>query len=198
MGYLAAVMPERTVVALQGPSLAALGQAAAIVRKLTPSMLVLEDVDLIAGARGLPGQDTNPLLFELLNVMDGLGPDTDVLFVLTTNRADLLEPALAGRPGRVDHAGEIERPDGPGRRRLLELYLSGAQARVDRLDDVVERTAGVTASFVKELVRRAALDAIRDGDGTMTDEYLLAALDEVQAGGQVLAAILGGADRRNS
>ena len=46
----------------------------------------------------------HPLLFTLLNEMDGLAEDADVVFLLTTNRADLLEPALASRPGRVDQA----------------------------------------------------------------------------------------------
>ena len=49
-----------------------------------------------------PGR--HPLPFQLLNEMDGLAEDADVVFVLTTNRADLLEPALAARPGRVDQA----------------------------------------------------------------------------------------------
>jgi len=39
-----------------------------------------------------------PLLFELLSEMDGLADDADIIFLLTTNRADLLEPALAARP----------------------------------------------------------------------------------------------------
>ena len=45
---------------------------------------------------------TNPLLFEVLKQIDGLGDDVDVTFVLTTNRVDILERALAERPGRVD------------------------------------------------------------------------------------------------
>ena len=53
-------------------------------------------------------------LFELLNQMEGLAEDEDLLFVLTTNRPDLIEPALAARPGRVDLALEIPLP---GRRR---------------------------------------------------------------------------------
>ena len=60
-------------------------------------MVVLEDVDLVAMDREY--EPTNAILFELLNGMDGLDEDHDVLFVLTTNRADLLEPALAARPG---------------------------------------------------------------------------------------------------
>ena len=53
-------------------------------------------MDLVAEERTRPGAAcTGPLLFELLNQMDGLADDADVLFLLTTNRPDLLEPALA-------------------------------------------------------------------------------------------------------
>lgn len=84
-------------------------------------MLVVEDVDLIAEDRGMhPGH--NPLLFQLLNEMDGLAEDADIVFVLTTNRADRLEPALAARPGRIDQAIELRPPDAAARRDLFELY----------------------------------------------------------------------------
>ncbi len=193
VGYLAAAMAERTVIVLQGPSVAALGQAAAIVGALTPSMLVIEDVDLIAHARGMPGMDTNPLLFELLNVMDGLAPDADVIFVLTTNRVDLLEPALANRPGRIDHAVEIDRPDPAARARLLELYLERADHRVTDLGAVVEATEGTTASFARELIRRATLDAL-DDDSAITETHLLAATNALlEASSPVLRATLGAA-----
>ena len=66
-------------------------------------------MDLIAEQRdSRAGQ--HPLLFQPLNEMDGLGEDADVTFVLTTNRADLLEAAFAQRPGRVDHAAELPGP----------------------------------------------------------------------------------------
>ena len=89
--------------------------------------------------------------------MDGLAEDADVVFVLTTNRADLLEPALAARPGRVDQAVALELPDLPARRALFELYRGSLAVDTSRLDDVLARTEGVTASFLKELLRRAAL-----------------------------------------
>ena len=44
------------------------------------------------------------LLNKLLNEMDGLKGDADILFLLTTNRPEALEQALAARPGRVDQA----------------------------------------------------------------------------------------------
>ena len=69
-------------------------------------MIVLEDCDLVAEDRSFTPYG-NPLLFTVLDEMDGLGSDIDACFLLTTNRVDLLEPALAQRPGRVDLAVEI-------------------------------------------------------------------------------------------
>ncbi|MEZ5222709.1 MAG: ATP-binding protein [Ilumatobacteraceae bacterium] len=162
VAYLVGRMPDRTTILLGGASVGALGQAASLARKLAPATIVIEDVDLIGMDRGLPGGEHNPMLFQLLNEMDGLAPTDDVLFVLTTNRADLLEPALAARPGRVDQALEIGVPDAAGRRALFELYL-GEPVDAATLADAVDRTSGVAAAFVKELARRATLRRIRHG-----------------------------------
>jgi len=83
---------------LTGRSIRFIDQAAALARRLQPSMVVLEDVDLVATDRDF-APDGNPLLFSLLDAMDGVGADADVTFALTTNRADILEIALADRPG---------------------------------------------------------------------------------------------------
>jgi hypothetical protein len=73
-----------------------------------------------------------PLLFQVLNEMDGLGDDADIAFLLTTNRADLLEPALVQRPGRVDLAVEIPVPDAEGRARLPCTAPPSTSARTSR------------------------------------------------------------------
>src|SRR6202035_5595871 len=98
--------------------------------------------------------------------MDGLAEDADVLFVLTTNRPDVLEPALASRPGRVDQAIEIPPPDADCRRRLFELYGSGMDVQIENWDRLVNRTDGVSGAFIRELLRKAAVYAAEeDGDG---------------------------------
>jgi ATP-dependent 26S proteasome regulatory subunit len=142
------------------------------------------------------GPGTNPMLFQLLNEMDGVGADADVTFVLTTNRVEVLEHALTDRPGRVDLAVEIPRPDAEARERLLRLYTRGVDLDLPDASALVERTAGVTASFVRELVRRAVLDAIDTAGRTRLDEQtLLAALDELMDERQALTrSILGGHD----
>ena len=160
--YLTGSLTGSTVILLTGRSIRFIDQAAALARRLQPSMVVLEDVDLVATDRDF-APDGNPLLFSLLDAMDGVGADADVTFALTTNRADLLEIALADRPGRVDLAIEIPRPDASCRERLLRVYARGLTVDAD-LGQVVAGTEGVTASFIKELIRRTVLVSLRAGD----------------------------------
>jgi SpoVK/Ycf46/Vps4 family AAA+-type ATPase len=125
----------------------------------------------------------------LLDAMDGAAGDADLLFLLTTNRADLLEPALAARPGRVDVAVEIELPDAAARERLLVLYGRGVPLALTPEDiaTAIERTDGTTASFLKELIRRSVLEALREtevrADSTtvppVTGAHLARALDDL-------------------
>jgi len=184
-----------TVLLLSGRSLHLVGAVAGLARDLQPSVVVLEDVDLVAEDRGY-GPGSSPVLFELLDAMDGAAADADLLFLLTTNRADLLEPALAARPGRIDVAVEIGLPDSDARRRLFALYGRGVPLRLDDadIDRVVERTAGTTASFLKELLRRAVLEALparpplQEVTAAHVDRALGDLLDSAQ---QVTRALLG-------
>ncbi|WP_194923888.1 AAA family ATPase [Catenulispora pinisilvae] len=165
--YLMSRLPETTVVVLTANALRLIGQACEIARALQPALVVVEDVDLIAQDRS-NHMNATPLLFQLLNEMDGLDGDADVTFLLTTNRVDVLEPALAMRPGRVDHAVEVPLPDATGRARLLELYRGGLDLDLSTADSLIERTAGVTASFIKELIRRATLISLDKQDQLAT------------------------------
>lgn len=183
--FLISQLADFTIVELSGDSLRLISTACSVARTLQPAMVVVEDVDLIAEDRGMhPGQ--HPLLFQLLNEMDGLAEDADVVFLLTTNRADVLEPALAARPGRVDQAVSLDVPDVEARRRLFDLYKGGLQVDEANLEAVLERTEGVTASFLKELLRRAALVAATAAGPATTSNRLVvtaaqldAALDEL-------------------
>jgi len=125
--------------------------------------------------------------------MDGLADDADVIFLLTTNRPDLLEPALASRPGRIDQAIEIPLPDAACRRRLLELYAQGLTLDAD-LDRLVERTQGASGAFIRELLRKAALFAADESEELVVrDEQLDEALhDLVVEGGKLTESLLGG------
>ncbi len=199
--YLLSQLTDMTVFVLSGQALAFIGQACGLARMLQPSMVVLEDIDLIAGDRSFGPIGANPLLFEVLNQIDGLGDDVDVTFLLTTNRVDILERALAERPGRVDAAVEITPPDEEGRGRLLRLY--GAHTGIAELSDdelatTVAATEGRTATYLREVVRRAALiGAERQSDGDLrVDADLLAqaAHELLDDRAELTRALLGGVE----
>lgn len=199
--YLAAQMPGRTVLVLSGRGIGSIGLACALARLLEPATIVLEDVDLIGTERSGQEVGANALLFELLNQMDGLGEDADILFVLTTNRPEFLEPALAARPGRVDLAIEVPLPDESCRERLFALYGRGLKLELADLGAWVKRTKGVSAAFIRELLRKAAVLAADDAPPTgsalvVTDKHVEEALAELLvAGGPLTRALLGSAGR---
>lgn len=157
--YLLGRLEGATAVVLSGVALRQVSAACELAKRHQPSLVILEDVDLVAGDRSFGPPGSNPLLYEVLNQLDGLGDDVDVVFILTTNRVEVLERALAERPGRVDEAVEIGAPDAEGRARLLRLYGAGSGLADLDLAATVEATEGLTATFLREVVRRAVIAA---------------------------------------
>lgn len=175
---------DSTVILLTGPALGAVGLATQTARALAPAIVVLEDCDLVAEERSHDG--SSPLLFEVLDSLDGLEADTDLTFLLTTNRVDVLEPALAQRPGRIDLAVEVPLPDRAARRALLDVYAGHLPLSSAALDQVAREAVGTTASFARELVRRAVLDATQ-ATQAVSDEHLTAALQEMLSEAHTIA-----------
>ena len=188
--YLTSRLTDATIVILSGASLGLVGAFGNLARRLAPAVVVLEDVDLVAQERNFGPFGQSPVLFELMNEMSGLAEDADVSFILTTNRPDALEPALAARPGRVDLAVEIPLPDAASRRSLLELYARGLELDGVDLEAVVARAEGFTASFFKELLRKATLASVSEGRPTVTGADVDGALDELMAENAALTRVL--------
>src|ERR1700726_635505 len=195
--YLATNLPGHTTLIITAEQVALLG--AYLARLLQPSMVVIEDVDLIARDREEMGSCEEPLLNKLLNEMDGLKQDADVLFILTTNRPEQLEGALAGRPGRIDQAIEVPVPDEIGRGKLVQLYGKGLPLDQPIIGEAARRTEGVSAAFIKELMRRIAQGSIaRDGGNSVISADIDEALDDMLfAGGRLNVKLLGGAREKS-
>jgi hypothetical protein len=189
--YLAEALEGRTVLVLTGPALALVRASCTMARHLQPAMLVLEDIDLIAEERTQLGTGTTSLLFQLLNEIDGMGEDADVIFVMTTNRAEILEPALAARPGRVDQAVELSLPDCAARARLIDLFCAGLSVELADQRALVEKTDGASPAFLRELTRKAKIAAAVGDAGTVRDEHFEEALREMEEGGRLTRSILG-------
>jgi hypothetical protein len=192
--YLAGACADHTVIVLSGPQQGLIREACQAARLLAPSIVILEDVDLVAEDR--ERNRCAAILHELLNEMDGIGERDQVTFLLTTNRPEALEPALAARPGRVDQAVYFPLPDEHCRKRLFEVYGRGLDLGAIDLGRWVAQTEGVSPAFIEELLRKAALTAaernevsrpMRLRDGDVQD----AVRDLVQFGGELTQKLLG-------
>ena len=194
--HLLSETPGITAVVLAGNSIQFVAQAAELARAMQPAIVVLEDVDLIAADRHL-SVGPQPLLFAMLDALDGLDGDADVAFVLTTNRVDVLEHALADRPGRIDLAVEIPLPDADARRRLFELYAGDLPLTPTAITEAAARAEGATGAFAKELMRRTVLLAAEQGRPP-ADVDLAAALDALLTTRDKLTRRLLGVDHTTS
>jgi len=193
--YLASNLPGHTTLLITAGQMGLLAQYMTLARLLQPAMVVIEDVDLIARSREDMRGCEEPLLNTLLNEMDGLKEDADIIFVLTTNRPEQLEAALAGRPGRIDQAIEVPLPDEIGREKLIRLYGAKLELSDALVGEAVDRTKGVSAAFIKELMRRTAQSSLMRGESVATSEDIAEALDDmVFSGGRLNIRLLGGAD----
>ena len=111
---------------------------------------------------------------------------------VTPRKADQVLQLIRGK--RVDQATEIPLPDADCRRRLISLYGEGLDLRLEDVGTIVARTDGTSASFIKELLRRATLLAAEEGgELVVTDRHVFEALDELLvAGGTLTMRLLGG------
>jgi len=192
--YLARSARGYTVVLLTGRQYAYLRPACRLARLLAPSLIVLEDVDLIAVERGK--NRNTPRLHDLMDEMDGIGPAADCLFLLTTNRPDTVEPALAGRPGRVDQAIYFPLPNLECRRRLFAQFGKGLNLTGVALEPLLQRTEGASPAFLQELCRRAVLMAAERGEHAqplrlLTEDFDKALRELIEFGGELTRNFLG-------
>lgn len=183
--WLTHSLPGVTVFLVTGEQLWNIKECCRLARELAPAMLILEDVDLIATRRDQNYQTT--ALHQLMNEMDRLDSDSEILFLLTTNQPDQIEPALANRPGRIDQAIHFPLPDDACRQRLIELYRGRSTLAIKDWSTVLGKTSGSSPAFIKELVRKAAMIAVEGSPAvsdslTLTDHNFSEAIGEMTSG----------------
>ncbi len=194
--YLATQLKEHTTFLVTAEQIALLPEYFALARLMQPVIFVIEDADLLAKSREIMhSPQEEAMLNHLLNEMDGLKEDADILFILTSNKPEVLEEALVSRPGRIDQLIEFPRPNADCRHRLIKLYCGKLQIANSLNDDIVNRTKGVSASFIKELMRRLAQYSIeRDANGRVNAKDIEQALNEMLFSNKVLNRSILGVD----
>ena len=130
-----------------------------LARKLSPSLVLIEDIDTVGGMdRRAIADDDDSSLGSLLEILEGIEPNTKVITVVTTNYPQHLDEALRNRPGRIDVFINIEVPNGEQRRQMLKGMTSNVKLAADiDWDELVKLTKGMSGAYLREVVASAIL-----------------------------------------
>ena len=158
----------------------------ALARKKAPSIILIDEIDAIAGKRmevGTSGErEINRTLTQLLAELDGFDPLDRVKVIATTNRLDVIDPALL-RPGRFDRIIEVPPPDYRGRLEIFRIHTRRMKLGKDvDLAYLAKITEGATGADIKAICTEAGYNAIRARRKVVKMEDFLKAVESVLKG----------------
>jgi len=152
----------------------------------SPCIIFMDEIDAVGRQRGagLGGghDEREQTLNQLLVEMDGFDSKSGIIMLAATNRADILDPALL-RPGRFDRQIVVDRPDLPGREKILRVHTRGKPLGPDvQVETIARGTPGFTGADLANLVNEAALLAARHDKDQIDMSEMEEAIDRVIAG----------------
>jgi cell division protease FtsH len=165
-----------------------------------PAIVFVDEIDAVGRHRGAGvggGHDEREqTLNQLLVEMDGFDQRGGVILLASTNRPDILDPALL-RPGRFDRQIVVDRPDLAGRKAILAVHATGKPLApgVD-LALIARRTAGFTGADLANLLNEAALLSARHGLKLIGLPQLEEATERVMAGPERRSRVISDRERR--
>ncbi len=169
-------------------------------RKNSPCIVFIDEIDAVGRHRGagLGGghDEREQTLNQLLVEMDGFSTKESIIVMASTNRPDILDPALL-RPGRFDRHIMIDRPDVRGREEILKVHV--AKKPLDNtvnLEILAKRTPGFTGADLANLVNEAALLAARRGKNQIGMSELEESIERVMAGPEKKNRVISEAEKR--
>lgn len=155
-------------------------------KKNSPCIVFIDEIDAVGRQRGagLGGghDEREQTLNQLLVEMDGFSTGESIIVMASTNRPDILDPALL-RPGRFDRHILIDRPDVKGREAILKVHVKDKPLEEEiKLDILAKRTPGFTGADLANMVNEAALLAARKDKKKIGMEELEESIERVIAG----------------
>jgi cell division protease FtsH len=165
-----------------------------------PAIVFVDEIDAVGRHRGAGvggGHDEREqTLNQLLVEMDGFDQATGVILLASTNRPDILDPALL-RPGRFDRQIVVDRPDLEGRKAILKVHAKDKPiAQGVDLDVIARRTPGFTGADLSNLVNEAALLSARNDLKLIGLPQLEEATERVMAGPERKSRVISERERR--
>ncbi len=155
-------------------------------KKYTPCLIFIDEIDAVGRSRfsGIGGghDEREQTLNALLVEMDGLETQEGTIILASTNRPDVLDPALL-RPGRFDRQVVLDLPDIKGRRQILEVHSK--KIKMDKsanLDTLAKSTPGLSGADLANIINESALLAAKFNKKAVTMPELEEARDKVRWG----------------
>ena len=157
-------------------------------KKNSPCIIFIDEIDAVGRHRGagLGGgnDEREQTLNQLLVEMDGFDPNEGIIVIASTNRPDVLDPALL-RPGRFDRQVVVPNPDIVGRERIMRVHMRNGPLAADVDVKVIARgTPGFSGADLANLVNEAALMAARKNRRMVTQPDFEDAKDKVMMGAE--------------
>ena len=155
-------------------------------RKVAPCVVFIDEIDALGKRRGRSDDsasaDADQMLNQLLIEMDGFDQMAGIIVLGSTNRPDVLDPALL-RPGRFDRQIAISHPDIRGREQILAIHARKiVLGPAVSLPSVARATSGYTGADLARLLNEAAILATRDGSDAVNNVHIEMARDRVTMG----------------
>ena len=168
----------------------------------SPSIIFLDEIDAVGRKRGSGmggGHDEREqTLNAILVEMDGFGSDTGVIVVASTNRVDVLDPALL-RPGRFDRHVSVGLPDIEGRKAIVAVHARKIKMAEDaNLDVIAQGTPGFSGAELENLLNEAALIAVSKEKSAVEMDDMEAARDKVAFGKEKKSQVIHADDLKNT
>ncbi len=165
------------------------GEGARIVRELfdyarkkAPSIVLIDEIDAIAAKRldvGTSGErEIHRTLTQLLAELDGFDPLDNVKVIATTNRLDIIDPALL-RPGRFDRLIYVPLPDLKGRISIFKIHTRKMKLKDVDIEELAKLTEGASGADIKAICTEAGFAALRAGRRYVTMEDFKYAIEKV-------------------
>ncbi len=169
-------------------------------KKNAPCIIFIDEIDAVGRHRGagLGGghDEREQTLNQLLVEMDGFESNDGVILMASTNRPDVLDPALL-RPGRFDRQVVVGYPDVRGREGILKVHTRKIPLDEGVDVNVIARgTPGFTGADLANLVNEAALVAARNNNKVVTLRDLEYAKDKVMMGPERRSMVISEKERR--
>jgi cell division protease FtsH len=169
-------------------------------KKNAPCIIFIDEIDAVGRHRGagLGGgnDEREQTLNQLLVEMDGFDPNEGIIVIASTNRPDVLDPALL-RPGRFDRQVVVPNPDIVGRERILRVHMRNVPLAADVDVKVIARgTPGFSGADLANLVNEAALMAARKNRRMVTQRDFEDAKDKVMMGAERKSMVMTEEEKR--